>query len=130
PGVPQVGFDDNTAQFGSYNGYPQFFKENIYTYSDVVSINHGNHSMKAGVDVRRNIENSIFSVARGSYYFFDPLFFAVDTPYIQTVGVDPGIDHVAPGATPIANLAPNSRHWRNVEFGAYFQDDWKVRHNL
>ena len=47
--------------------------------------------MKVGVDVRRNIENSEFSVARPSYYFFDPLFFAADSPYTQSAGVDPGI---------------------------------------
>lgn len=139
PGIPQIGFDDATAQFGAYNGYPNFFKEHIYSYSDLVSISHGNHNMKAGVDVRRNIESSTFSVARGSYYFFDPIFFGVDAPYNQSAGVDPGIVQagsasgcvtigVAP--CPVANLASNGRHWRNVEFGAYYQDDWKVSRNL
>src|SRR5437870_9674400 len=64
PGVPQVLFGDGTAGFGSYNGYPQFFKEHIYTYSDMVSISHGSHNIKVGADFRRNIENSVFSVAR------------------------------------------------------------------
>jgi len=32
--VPAIGFGDGSAGFGSYNGYPQAFKENIYTYSD------------------------------------------------------------------------------------------------
>src|SRR5262249_7684848 len=81
PGVPAVAFDDGSMGFGSYNGYPQFFKENIYTYSDVVSINRGSHNMKIGADVRRNIENSEFDISRPSYYFFDPLFFAADSPY-------------------------------------------------
>src|SRR5581483_1985396 len=62
PGVPQIGvagiLDDGTAGFGSYSGYPQFFKEHIYTYSDMVSISHGNHNIKIGADFRRNIENS------------------------------------------------------------------------
>src|SRR5437667_11743935 len=40
-GVPAISFDDGSLAFGSYNGYPQFFKENIYTYSDTVSISHG-----------------------------------------------------------------------------------------
>src|SRR5437667_436010 len=31
PGVPGIGIADGTIGFGSYNGYPQFFKENIYT---------------------------------------------------------------------------------------------------
>ena len=43
PGVPFVAFDDLSVGFGSYNGYPQYFKDHIYTYSDMVSISHGNH---------------------------------------------------------------------------------------
>ncbi len=91
PGVPDLRFDDGSMGFGSYAGYPQTFHENIYSYSDMVSISHGRHSLKAGVDIRRNIENSEFNVARPSYYFFDPLFFAADSPYTQAAGVDPGI---------------------------------------
>ena len=125
PGVPDIRFDDGTMGFGSYAGYPQTFHENIYTYSDMVSIAHGKHSMKVGVDFRRNIENSEFDVARSSYYFFDPLFFAADSPYSQNAGVDPGI---LTNQTP--HLASNFRHWRNLEMGAYFQDDWKVTRRL
>ena len=121
PGMPQPYFDDGTAGFGSYNGYPQFFKEHIYTYGDMVSVTKGRHNMKMGVDIRRNIENSEFNVARPSYEFFDPLFFAIDHPAEEVGGVDPGIISGNP-----AQLASNVRHWRDVEFGAYFQDDWKV----
>jgi outer membrane receptor protein involved in Fe transport len=134
-GVPAVGFADGTAGFGSYNGYPQAFKENIYTYSDMVSISHGNHNFKTGVDFRRNIENSEFNIARPSYYFYDQVFFAADSPYLQVNGVDPGICK-APcppssyNPNPQAQLSDNFRHWRNLEFGAYFQDDWKVSKRL
>ena len=132
-GVPAVGFADGSAGFGSYNGYPQSFKENIYTYSDLVSITKGNHNMKAGVDFRRNIENSEFNVARPSYYFYDQVFFAADAPYLQAAGVDPGICK-APckefNGTPSAQLSSNFRHWRNLEMGAFFQDDWKITKRL
>jgi hypothetical protein len=141
PGVPQLSFDDASLGFGAYNGYPQYFRENIYSYGDMVSISHGNHNMKVGVDIRRNIENSQFSVARGSFYFSDPLFFAADAPYTQTAGVNPEICKppcsqatiqalVSSNTVPNAQLESNVRHWRNLEFGAYFQDDWKVRKNL
>jgi hypothetical protein len=135
PGVPLAGFADGTSLIGSYNGYPQNFKENIYTYSDMVSISHGNHNMKVGVDFRRNIENSDFNVARPSYYFYDQVFFSADAPYLQAAGVDPGICK-APcppssyNPNPQAQLTDNIRHWRNLEFGAYFQDDWKVSKRL
>ncbi len=134
-GVPAIGFSDGTAGFGSYNGYPQQFKENIYTYSDMVSISHGNHNMKVGVDFRRNIENSEFNIARPSYYFYDQVFFAADSPYLQVNGVDPGICN-APcpvssyNQNPQAQLSDNFRHFRNLEFGGYFQDDWKVNRRL
>ncbi len=140
-GVPSTAFDDGSSGFGSYSGYPQFFKENVYTYAEMVSISHGNHNIKIGADVRRNIENSQFNVARPSYYFYDPLFFAMDSPYGESAGVNPGIcsppcsqstiqSLVASGAVPNANLESNFRHWRNLEMGAYFQDDWKATKRL
>ena len=125
PGVPQAEFDDGSAGFGSYNGYPQFFKDHVYSYSDMVSLNHGNHNLKIGVDFRRNLENSEFNVGRPSYYFFDQLYFAMDAPYQANAGVDPGI---ISGQAP--QLATNKRHWRNLEFGGYFQDDWKASRRL
>src|SRR6266852_3848077 len=141
PGVPQLNFDDVSLGFGSYNGYPQYFRENIYSYSDMLSVTHGNHNMKIGLDVRRNIENSQFSVARGSYYFSDPIFFAADAPYAITAGVNPEICKppcsqatiqalVASNTIPSAQLEGNTKHWRNLEFGAYFQDDWKATKRL
>ena len=125
PGVPSIAFDDGTVGFGSYNGYPQFFKEHDYSYGDMVSISHGNHNIKTGIDIKRNIENSEFDIARGSYYFFDSLYFAADAPYGVAAGVNPGFASGQPAA-----LGDNVRHWRNLEFGAYFQDDWKVTKRL
>jgi len=124
-GVPSVGFDDGSAGFGSYNGYPQYFHENIYTYGDMMSLQKGKHSLKFGADFRRNLENSEFNIARPSYYFFDQLYFAADAPYGMVAGVDPGFVSTQP-----AHLADNFRHWRNLEVGAYFQDDWKVSKKL
>jgi hypothetical protein len=140
-GVPSTAFDDGSVGFGSYSGYPQFFKENVYTYSDMLSITHGNHNMKVGVDFRRNIENSEFNVARPSYYFSDPIFFAADSPYAVSAGVDPGICKppcsqatiqalITSNTLPSAALQSNVRHWRNLEMGAFFQDDWKVTKRL
>jgi hypothetical protein len=140
-GVPSVAFDDGSSGFGSYSGYPQSFTEHVYTYSDMVSLSHSNHNIKIGADLKRSIENSDFNVARPSYYFSDPIFFAADAPYGMSAGVNPGICRppcsqstiqslLASNATTNASLQDNIRHWRNREFGAYFQDDWKATRRL
>lgn len=125
PGVPAIGFDDGTAGFGSYNGYPQYFHENIYSYGDMMSFQKGKHSIKVGVDFKRNLENSEFNIARPSYLFTDQLFFALDAPYGMVAGTDPGFVSGQP-----QQLSDNFRHWRNLEMGAYFQDDWKIGRKL
>jgi outer membrane receptor for ferrienterochelin and colicin len=136
PGVPQVTFLDNVTGFGSYSGYPQFFKDHEYSYGDMVSISHGNHNFKVGADLRRNLENSIFNVARPNYYFQDPLFFSADTPGGEAAGVNPDLCTATPcttatlNSTPNPELSSNERHWRNWEVGAYFQDDWKATKRL
>ena len=126
PGVPSIYFDDGSTGFGSYSGYPQFFKEHIYSYGDMLSISKGSHNFKIGVDLKRNIENSEFNIARPSYEFADPITFAVDAPYSMSAGTDPGFI----SGTNAAQLADNYRHWRNLEVGAYFQDDWKASKRL
>jgi outer membrane receptor for ferrienterochelin and colicin len=132
-GVPYVTFLDGVTGFGSYNGYPQFFKDHEYSYGDMVSINHGNHNFKIGADVRRNLENSEFNVARPSYGFADPIYFAADSAAYEVAGVNPDFCNVpctSINPNPQAALASNFRHWRNWEIGAYFQDDWKATRRL
>ncbi len=125
PGVPSINFDDGMLGFGSDSGNPQTLHENIYTYADMVSINHGKHNLRAGVEVRRNLANVDFNAGRPYYFFFDPLFFAADAPYTQGAGVDPGFIRPTP-----AHLETSIRHWRNWEVGAFVQDDWKVSRRL
>lgn len=125
PGVPSINFDDGISTFGADEGSPQNFRENIYDYTDVVSIIHGKHNLKAGGELRRNIENSDLNAGRPGYFFFDSLFFAVDAPYSEDVGVDPGFVNDTP-----AHLATSIRHWRNWEIGTYLNDDWKVSRRL
>jgi Carboxypeptidase regulatory-like domain len=124
-GVPGIGFDTSDLGFGSYSGYPSFFAENIFSFADLVSITKGKHGLKAGVELRRNYENSDFNLARPSYDFFDNLFFAADAPFDEFAGVDPGI--VTHRSSQLAN---NVRAFRNWEMGLFIQDDWKVSSHL
>ncbi|HSR67813.1 MAG TPA: TonB-dependent receptor [Acidobacteriota bacterium] len=129
PGVPLVAEGGTgTATFGAYNGYPQIFHENTFSWSDTLSINSGRHGIKTGITVRRNQENSEFNVGRPSYYFFDLVQIALDTPYYQIGGVNPNLPEV--GGNGQAELASNFRAWRGTEIGVFFNDDFKVRPNL
>ncbi len=125
PGVPSIRFDDGLLGFGTAKGSPQSFRENIYNYNDVLSIAQGKHNLKTGIELHRNIENSDFNAGRPEYSFFDSLFFAVDAPYLEDVGVNPGFANGSP-----ANLATSIRHWRNWDIAAYLNDDWKVSRHL
>ena len=125
PGVPQILLDDSTLGFGSYSGFPEIYHQGIYSYADSFSLSWGKHNVKGGVDLRRNIENSNANLGRPSYLFFDPLFFAIDAPYGEGAGVDPGILSGKP-----AHLETSFRHWRNRESGLYLQDDWKITRRL
>jgi len=125
PGVPAIYLDDGTLGFGSAGNLPESFHESIYTLADSIALNRGKQGIKAGADLRRNIENTDWNVGRPSYYFFDPLFLAIDAPYGEVAGVDPGIiSHQLP------HLASSIRHWRNWEVGLYFEDNWKVTRRL
>jgi hypothetical protein len=124
-GVPQISFDAGETNFGAYNGYPQFFHENVYNYSDMLAVVKGKHSLKFGAEVKRNLENSEFNVGRPSYYFFDMFYFAADLPYWQAAGVNPELEAGTGG-----HIDTNIRAWRNTELGFYIQDDWKIGKNL
>ncbi|HEY6290425.1 MAG TPA: TonB-dependent receptor [Terriglobia bacterium] len=124
-GVPEIDFDTGEPSFGAYNGYPQFFNENVYNYRDMVQISKGKHSIKVGAEYKRNYENSQFNVGRPDYAVFDPIYFADDLPYIEAAGVNPGLTTGTP-----AQLNTNIRAWRNYELGFFGQDDWKVTRKL
>ena len=124
-GVPNIGFDTGEPSFGSYNGYPQIFTEDVFNFKDLVSVVKGKHSIKIGGEFKKNYENSEFNVGRPSYYFFDQLYFAADLPYFQASGVNPELVSGAP-----SHLDTNIRAWRNYEAGWFVQDDWKVSQRL
>jgi len=125
PGVPGIGDTANGVNY--FGGCCIFdFAENVFDYSDVVNLSKGRHSMKAGVEFRRNQQNSELNFGVPSYYFYGLVYLALDDPYYMQVGVDP---HILDG-THKAELADSLRGWRNTEFGAFFNDDWKVTAGL
>ena len=127
PGVPQITIDPGEVQFGNYNGYPQLFHEEVFQYADLVTVTHGKHEIKFGGSIQRNYENSEFNVGRPSYEFFDSVSFAAGLVEAVAGGVDPGpIDPATGDSTGQAHIASNVRAFRNWEYGAFINDNWKV----
>lgn len=125
PGVPSISTDTDVVGFGANEGNPSNIQQNVLNFSDVASIVHGKHNLKIGGDLRRNGESNDVNAGRPGYFFFDSLFFAIDAPYSEDVGVDPGFSNNTP-----AHLATNFRHWRGRNVGAYLKDDWKISRRL
>lgn len=130
-GVPEIALDSGEVDFGGYSGYPQIFHEEVFHFADIVTISHGKHTIKVGGDVMRNYENSEFNVGRPSYDFTDSLALALAEPYGENAGVVPGgIDPATGLSTGAAALGSNIRAWRNINLGAFVNDDWKASPRL
>ncbi len=125
PGVPGVVPHDIIMGFGNGPTAGAIIRESTYDYSDLISFTHRKHNLRAGAELRRNLENSDAGSGRPIYDFFDSLFFAIDAPFSQFVGVDPGFTTGSP-----AQLAASIRHWRYWDVGAFLEDDWRISRRL
>ena len=121
PGVPGAVPHDIIMGFGNGPTAGAIIRESTYNYSDLISFTHRKHSLRAGAELRRNLENSDAGSGRPIYDFLDSLFFAIDAPFSQFVGVDPGFTTGSP-----AQLAASIRHWRYWDVGAFLEDDWRI----
>lgn len=92
----------------------QFSQTRTYTLSDMVTLVRGKHTIKAGVEYKRQEVNLYFNAyTRGQLYFSSvPLFLlGIPTLTLQGSGV-------------------NDRHIRANDFSFYIQEDWKVNNRL
>src|SRR5208337_3826042 len=88
------------------------------------SITHGKHALKTGAEWFHNQDFAPFTIPdnRQQAWGFDTVFdFAADkADNYGTISFDPKT----------GGVANNNRYFRNSTFGAYVQDDWKVRPGL
>lgn len=103
------------------------FIQNNQAWNDVLSINRGSHAFKTGAVVQCGSgcpgAGALFhNTYTRVHYFFPSLFdFVKDDPLSESnIGFDPKTGK---------QLGPDFRPVY-VNFGAFFQDDWKVRKNL
>ena len=111
-----LGFGDGFAPVG--------FAQNDFHWRDMVSIVHGKHALKTGVEWFHNQDYAPFTVNdnRNQSWNFDNIWdFASDqADELNGIMFDPVTGGVGNG----------NHYFRDSTYGAYIQDDWKVRKDL
>jgi hypothetical protein len=111
-----VGFGDGFSPVG--------FAQNDFHWRDMVSVVHGKHALKMGAEWFHNQDFAPFTVpdnrqqAWGFNTIFD--FAAAKVDNYGTVSFDPKT----------GGVANNNRYFLDSTYGAYVQDNWKVRKDL
>jgi hypothetical protein len=121
--VPTIGTGGG-LQEGFGNGFaPALFIQNDWNWRDVLSVNRGNHSLKAGVEIFRDQENDQFSgpQQRPNYDFRNLFDFAADTPVVEN-----NVNYDLRDGTP----SFQDVQYRVTTFGFFVQDNWKVKKNF
>ncbi|HEY6400150.1 MAG TPA: TonB-dependent receptor [Blastocatellia bacterium] len=121
--VPTISTGDG-LQEGFGNGFaPALFIQNDWNWRDVLSVNRGNHSLKAGVEIFRDQENDLFSgpQQRPNYNFRNLFDFAADTPLEET-NVNYDLRDGKPSFQDV--------QYRVTTYGFFIQDNWKVKKNF
>ncbi len=108
----------NQIQFGVPQGTGSFYAQNTYEVRDQLSKTIGSHSIRIGVEIRReqDNDNTVLASVRPVYSFQGLWNLANDTPVYEGIIANPNTG----GAPTIAN------HLRSENYAAYVQHDWKV----
>jgi len=100
---------------------PGLLAQNTYGIGDIFSMAVSKHSLKFGFQARREQNNNNeIGFARPLFTFSQLWNFANDAPIFEQNAVNPNT----------GNADPAERHFRTSYYGAFAQDDWKVRSNL
>lgn len=125
-GIPRIeveGLPFDRIRFGAprSENTPGILAQNIFEFSDTLSILFGNHSVKFGAVVRKEQDNSDASGGSRPLYSFHGIFnLANDTPIFEEVNADPRTGFPADA----------QRYFSTNYFAGFVQDDWKARPNL
>lgn len=122
-GLPQANFDNLGSANPQFLGAPGPSNLNqwTYDYNDIVTKVWGRHDIKVGGEFTRlqYLNNPVYA-ARPSFNFHNLWDFANDAPYFESGQFD------AATGVPFANRQDN----RENLWGAFVQDDYKLRSNL
>ncbi len=125
-GIPRIeieGYNFDRIRFGALQGSttPAVFVENSYNIRDNVTKSLGNQTLRMGFDfTTEQNNNNLSGQARPIYSDHGLWNFANDAPIFEGIDVNPQT----------GGPANAQRYLRSKAYGAFFQDDWKVRSNL
>ena len=123
------GAESGGAQFSQLaGGNSARVIENRFQWSDNLSITRGNHTLKMGGDVRRLREDTLFGTPFYGEYIFGATFtYSSNSPGSGAPFADFLLgDPTTIGGTQMIDWGRE----REIYFGAYVQDDWKVSSKL
>lgn len=140
-GFPSVvtGFDPLGISFGCSSGLPQFFTDNQFQLQNHLSLVRGTHSFRTGVEYRRTRNGSSFQAQKNGLFLPHGIeelvtdgFFGDEADLAIFGGPTFGAFlQAAATVDPRTGTLPEFyRGYRANEWGAYFQDDWKVSRKL
>ncbi|MDT7687382.1 MAG: hypothetical protein QOE46_141 [Acidobacteriota bacterium] len=125
-GIPRIEIETlpfDRIRFGAPQAEttPGIFAENQFEFRDMLSWVRGNHVWKFGGEYRVEQNNDNLNGASRPLFTFGGLFnFANDTPLFYQINADPRT----------GGAANAQRYFRSNYYGAFAQNDWKVRPNL
>lgn len=138
-GIPSVatGIDPLTVAFGCTSNLPQFFTDNQFQYQDHLSLTRGNHSFKGGAEYRRIRNGSSFEAIKNGFFLPHGVeelltdgFFGDESDLVFGTAFG-GFTFAQASVNPQNGHLPEYyRGYRSNEWAVYFQDDWKLRHNI
>jgi hypothetical protein len=116
---PAISITGITAGFGETGGLGSRLR--TYEARDTLSINHGDHLIRAGFELRDLFVGfNLGQPLGGDFYFSGLNTFAADSPYEQTLVVTPST----------GEPAEQERDSTIHEGAVFIQDDWKVTRRL
>jgi Carboxypeptidase regulatory-like domain/TonB dependent receptor len=133
-GFPNINFfysggQSGSAEFSSWGGGdPNLNIETRLQLADNISYTHGGHALKFGVDIRRER----FDTLKGTPFFGETIFGAIFTSSSNAPGSGlPFADYLL-GDPAFISGSPmiNWGRQRDLYFGGYGQDDWKLSKRL
>jgi hypothetical protein len=126
-GIPYINVQSlpvsNDPQYGvtQSSTTPAVFAENTYEIRDMVTHVWGAHTLRAGVEIRREQDNDNLSGDARPVYAMQGLWaMANDTPIYEAITTNPNN----------GGLALSQRYFRDSDIAVYVQHDWQLRPNL